>query len=193
MTAAVETQQNGRVRKTLAQQLDRLDGILDGLADALNESVAAAVEKAVGNVIAEILTNPAFTERLRAPVTPAPVVSDETAASAAPAPPSRPGALSNIMGAVRAGSGYLQRAGRAVLRRAATVADAGCSYIARLLFRGRVLTGVGLLVAVGIVAIFVVPRIPLLLTAAAGWLAALVAKARTSLRPAPLTCDLDRQ
>jgi hypothetical protein len=192
MTATAETQQNGRVRKTLSSQLDRLDGILDGLADALNESVAAAVEKAVGSVIAEILTNPAFTERLRAPVTPTPV-EDETIASAAPAPPSRPGALSNIMGAVRAGCGYLQKAGRAVLRRAATVADAGCSYIARLLFRGRVLAGVGMLVAVGIVAIFAVPRIPLLLTAAAGWLAALLARARTSLRSAPLTCDLDTQ
>jgi hypothetical protein len=193
MTAAVETQQNGRVRKTLSSQLDRLDGILDGLADALNESVAAAVEKAVGNVIAEILTNPAFTERLRAPVTPTAVVSDETTDATSPPSQPRPGVFSRAMGAVRAGCGHLQVAGRAVLRRAATVADAGCSYIARLLFRGRVLAGIGVLVAVGVVALLAVPRIPLLLTAAAGWLAALVARARTSLRPAPLTCDLNTQ
>jgi hypothetical protein len=192
MTATAETQHNGRVRKTLSSQLDRLDGILDGLADALNESVAVAVEKAVGNVIAEILTNPAFTERLRAPVTPT-SEEDETTASTAPPSPTRAGALSKVMGAVQAGCRHLQRAGRAVLRRAATVADAGCSYIARLLFRGRVLAGVGVLVAVGVVAFLAVPRVPLLVTVAAGWLAALLAWARTSIRPAPLTYDLDTQ
>jgi len=60
---------NGRTqRKTLATQLDRLDGILDGLADALNESVADAVRSVVGQVvkesvevtIREVLGNPAL-------------------------------------------------------------------------------------------------------------------------------------
>jgi hypothetical protein len=191
MTATAETQQNGRVRKTLSSQLDRLDGILDGLADALNESVAAAVEKAVGNVIAEILTNPAFTERLRAPGTPMPVVSDETTDATPPPSQPRSGVLSRAMGAVRAGCGHLQVAGRAVLRRAATVVDAACSYLARLLLRGRVLAGVGMLVAVGVAVLVAVPRLPLLLTAAAGWLAALVTRARVSLRPVPITCVTD--
>ena len=193
MTATVETQQNGRVRKTLASQLDRLDGILDGLSDALNESVAAAVEKAVGNVITEILTNPTFTDRLRAPITSASIVEDNTTDSPPPPPPPRPGALSMVMGAVRAGCGHLQKAGKAVLGRAATVADAGCSYIAKLLFRGRVLAFAGALAAVGIITCFAVPRLPLLVTAAAGWLAALIGRARASLRPAQLTCDLDTQ
>jgi hypothetical protein len=44
MTTAV----NGRAeRKSLAQQIDRLDLILDGLADGLNEAVADAVQRAV--------------------------------------------------------------------------------------------------------------------------------------------------
>ena len=37
MTVTMQT--NGQVRKSLAEQIDRLDGILDGLADGLNEAV----------------------------------------------------------------------------------------------------------------------------------------------------------
>jgi hypothetical protein len=39
---------NGRMKKTLSFQLDRLDTILDGLAEALNGAVAEAVKEAVG-------------------------------------------------------------------------------------------------------------------------------------------------
>ena len=63
----------------------------------------------------------------------------------------------------------------------------------KLLFRGRILSYAAALITLGIVAFFTLPRLPLLLTAAAGWLAALVARARVSLRPAQLTCDLDTQ
>ena len=64
---------NGKVRKTLAEQLDRLDRILDGLAEALNEAVADAVREAVGAAVREavqatvqeVLTNPALRDRLR--------------------------------------------------------------------------------------------------------------------------------
>jgi hypothetical protein len=74
------TNADGRARKSLAEQIDRLDAILDGLSDALNESVAAAVSQAVGRavkeavqaVLAEVLTNPAFREQaLPADVPPA--------------------------------------------------------------------------------------------------------------------------
>jgi hypothetical protein len=45
---------NGRVaRKSLAEQIDRLDGILDGLAEALNGAVADAVKDAVGHAVHE--------------------------------------------------------------------------------------------------------------------------------------------
>jgi hypothetical protein len=34
------TTTNGRTRKSLAEQIDRLDAILDGLADALNDGAS---------------------------------------------------------------------------------------------------------------------------------------------------------
>ena len=60
---------SARQRKSLADQIDRLDGILDGLADALNGAVADAVKEAVGTavkeavqaVLREVLTNPQLT------------------------------------------------------------------------------------------------------------------------------------
>jgi hypothetical protein len=65
------TNTDGRTRKSLAEQIDRLDAILDGLSDALTEAVAAAVSEAVGRAVkeavqamlAEALTNPALRER----------------------------------------------------------------------------------------------------------------------------------
>jgi hypothetical protein len=67
------TNTNGRTRKSLAEQIDRLDSILDGLSEALQGAVAEAVTEAVGLavkeavrcVLAEVLTSPEFLERLR--------------------------------------------------------------------------------------------------------------------------------
>jgi hypothetical protein len=60
---------NGQIRKSLASQLDRLDGILDGLAEGLNEAVASAVQETVGvavqAAVTEVLTNPELQRRLR--------------------------------------------------------------------------------------------------------------------------------
>src|SRR5438094_3742196 len=64
---------NGRARKTLADQIDRLDRVLDGLAEGLNEAVATEVQRAVGRAvreavqaaIKEVLTNPDLAARLR--------------------------------------------------------------------------------------------------------------------------------
>jgi hypothetical protein len=66
------TTTNGRTRKSLAEQIDRLDAILDGLADALNEAVAdavkdavtAAVQEAVHAAVLEVLTNAELRKRL---------------------------------------------------------------------------------------------------------------------------------
>jgi len=63
MTAATR---NGTVRKSLAEQIDRLDQVLDGLAENLNGALAAAVQEATGQAVqqavrqalAEVLTNP---------------------------------------------------------------------------------------------------------------------------------------
>src|SRR5262245_21192598 len=70
MSAAMMT--NGRARKSLAEQIDRLDGILDGLADGLNEAVAQAVHQAVAGAaeqalrgaLSEVLAHPEVQARL---------------------------------------------------------------------------------------------------------------------------------
>src|SRR5947209_7237504 len=46
MTTNVKT--NGRPRKSLAEQIDRLDGVIDALSEGLNEAVATAVQESVG-------------------------------------------------------------------------------------------------------------------------------------------------
>jgi hypothetical protein len=123
MTQTLEM--NGPTRKTLASQLDRLDGILDGLSEGLNQAVAQAVREAVGlavqeavqAVLTELLTNPALREQLQGP------------AEAESAPPDGlankedggGGRLTALCGRVgdklrsacRAGAGCLRQAGRA--------------------------------------------------------------------------------
>ena len=123
MSKTLET--NGQTRKTLASQLDRLDGILDGLSEGLNDAVASAVREAVGlavqeavqAVLTELLTNPLLREQLQGP------------AAAQPAAPDGPanknggskGRLAALCGRVgdklrsacRAGAGCLRQAGRA--------------------------------------------------------------------------------
>src|SRR4051812_36623875 len=77
---ATQTTGNGRVRRTLASQLDRLDQILDGLGEGISDAVAsavqgtmaAAVKEAVQAVLVEALTNPALQQRLRQAVEPPP-------------------------------------------------------------------------------------------------------------------------
>ncbi|SRR5579875_3194559 len=77
MTTAVRTNSDGEQRKTLASQLDRLDGILDGLDRALTGAVQDAVEQAVQAVLSEVLTNRELQEQLQQAAQHAPV-PDET-------------------------------------------------------------------------------------------------------------------
>jgi hypothetical protein len=94
MTATLLT--NGQVRKNLASQLDRLDGILDGLADGLGEAVVTAVKEAVGlavqeavrAVLTEILTNPDLLDKLRGSIV-SPAQLMEAAVAPAPVEPLR--------------------------------------------------------------------------------------------------------
>jgi flagellar biosynthesis/type III secretory pathway protein FliH len=53
MTTQTQHSKGRAVRKSLADQIDRLDTILDGLADALNESVAQAVRDVIGQAVSE--------------------------------------------------------------------------------------------------------------------------------------------
>jgi len=68
-TTTPRTTSNGQPRKTLASQLDRLDGILDGLdaalAGAVQDAVEQAVKQAVQAVLAEVLTNRELQEQLQ--------------------------------------------------------------------------------------------------------------------------------
>jgi hypothetical protein len=74
---------NSKVRKSLSEQIDRLDKILDGLAEALNGAVADAVTQAVGlavkeavqTVLTEVLSNPDFRAQLQGSA-PAPIAAD---------------------------------------------------------------------------------------------------------------------
>lgn len=85
MTTTTTNVPNGRVsRKTLSDQIDRLDGILDGLSDGLNDAVVSAVREAVGvavheavrTVLSEVMCNPEVLAKLRAHVAPpAPVAA----------------------------------------------------------------------------------------------------------------------
>jgi hypothetical protein len=99
MTTTITNHGNGTAtqRKTLASQLDRLDGILDALSDGLNQAVASAVQntldqvvreavaqavrEAVQGLVREILTNPDAIALLRATLAPEPTM---------PAPPPPP-------------------------------------------------------------------------------------------------------
>jgi hypothetical protein len=64
---------NSKVRKSLSEQIDRLDKILDGLAEALNgavadavtQAVSLAVKEAVQTVLTEVLSNPDLRAQLQ--------------------------------------------------------------------------------------------------------------------------------
>jgi hypothetical protein len=64
---------NSKVRKSLSEQIDRLDKILDGLAQALNgavadavtQAVSLAVKEAVQTVLTEVLSNPDLRAQLQ--------------------------------------------------------------------------------------------------------------------------------
>jgi hypothetical protein len=75
------TATNGKPRKQLSDQLDRLDGILDTLAEGLNGAVADAAREgtrlAVKDAIVEIMTNPEL-RALNSPAAPTPSPRSES-------------------------------------------------------------------------------------------------------------------
>src|SRR3954464_7038079 len=98
------TNMNGRVpRKTLANQLDRLDTILDGLADALNEAVADAVKQAVTVAVqAAVQQGLSSPDALRALAPQAPPATTPTAQAE---PAKRPSALRRLLERARQACG----------------------------------------------------------------------------------------
>ena len=66
MTTANGTMNARTARKSLADQIDRLDGVLDGLSEALNESVADAVKDVIAETVRQAV-HAAVTEVLSSP------------------------------------------------------------------------------------------------------------------------------
>src|SRR5262249_51934221 len=122
---------NDGVRRTLAEQIDRLDSVLDSLADGLNEAVATAVKEAVGvavreaiqAVLTEGLTNPALLAKLgrRAPA--APPVSETP----------KPGLLAGV----RRVWGWVGRQLRTVCQAGGGLVGRGCRACGTLFQRAR--------------------------------------------------------
>jgi hypothetical protein len=106
---------NGRQRKTLAHQLDRLDAVLDGLSDGLNEAISDAVRAAVGPAVQAAVTA-ALQDRS----------SRTTAATppAAPPPASRP--ARSVLAVSLAGLAWLWHRLMDGLRRLGTGARQAC-------------------------------------------------------------------
>jgi hypothetical protein len=144
-----KTEDNGQVRRTLASQLDRLDGILDGLSDGLNQAVADAVRDAVGvavkevagaavrealqAVLTEVLTNPALLEHLQPTATPVPHTPPTPLADAPVGWP---------------GLGERMAAARTACRRA--LGNLGSGLLALWRLRTRLLAAVGIGAVVGL-------------------------------------------
>jgi hypothetical protein len=174
---------NGRVgRKSLAEQIDRLDGILDGLAEALQGAVAEAVRDVVGRVVPEAVRE-AVVARVQT------VVADPTLQTA-------------VVSRVEAGAKPVvppqpQRGIGARLGAAAKRAAAGVSRLARrclssavrqlrLVFRVRkpLSLAVAVGVAVGVGCYLAGPAVAAAISGFAGFVASLTASALSTVRRA---------
>src|SRR5262249_40881380 len=111
----MDTIPNGKTRKTLSEQIDKLSSILDGLSDNLNAAVAdavreatgAAVQDAVQKALVEVLTTPDVLTLLGGLAAPRPPAPEPSAPP--PEEDSRPG-LRDRLGAAAAWAGRQARA-----------------------------------------------------------------------------------
>ena len=83
-------------RKQLADQLDRLDGIIDLLAEGLPQAVADATRAGTCETLVELLADPEVIARLRAALTPGVQEAPAVPTSAA----TRPGSFARLKSAV---------------------------------------------------------------------------------------------
>jgi hypothetical protein len=208
MTTKIES--NGQVRRTLASQLDRLDGILDGLSDGLNQAVADAVSVAVKDavsvavsvavkeaagvavrealqaVLTEVLTNPGLLEHLQPTM---PLVAHNAVnppADVAADPPADalavPGrpGLGERMATARAWAGQKASAARTACRRA--LGNLGSGLLALWRLRTRLLAAVGIGAAIGLGAYLAGPWLSALAGGVAGGVVSLVHRVRDWLQ-----------
>jgi hypothetical protein len=165
------TQHNARTeRKSLAEQIDRLDQILDGLAEGLNEAVISAVQEAVNlavrqaiqAVVTEVRTNPELLTLFRGSVAQAPPAAAQPWAEEISTPPG--GFLRPGRAWVRQQWGRAFRATKALTGMGQRGVAAGWQLLRR--FRGPVLLAVGVGAATGLAAYCAGPW----LAAGAAWL-----------------------
>ena len=123
--SATATMNGKPQRKQLADQLDRLDGIIDALAEGLNQAVADAcregTKQAVRDAIIEIVSNP----ELRAMLAPQAVTTAPAPIPAIPPEPKKPGLWSRLKAKVAAARtavvAFAVKAKAAVAAKVATV------------------------------------------------------------------------
>ena len=200
MTTTTTT--NGRTRKSLADQLDRLDGILDGLSDALNEAVAsavrdavkAAVQEAVAAAVHEVLTNEQLQRRLRElreptappPATKQPVRAKPLLEKAGEACRQAADAVRRAVGsaadAVRSGLAAAAGSVRRVCRQAVDQVRDGCQAVGQLgtlawHYRRPLLAALAVGAAAGVACYLAGPVGPAVACGAAGALGSLAATA----------------
>jgi hypothetical protein len=197
--ATVTTDTNGRVRKSLAEQIDRLDGILDGLAEGLNEAVIAAVKEAAGAavqeavraVLGELLANPELLHAIRDSLTPSLRAEAQTAQ---PAESRGVGAATStrlggcwpwLRARVLGAKGYLvARLGRA--RRPVDTAWVSLCTGTRVASRvwRSLLVALGVGVLVGVAAYLLGPWLSTMAGGLAGFTTSMAVQARMALRQA---------
>ena len=118
-------------RKQLADQLDRLDGIIDALADGLNQAVIDAAREgtrlAVKDAIVEIMTNPELRAML-APARQEPAPAPATPPAPVTPEPKKPGLWGRLKAKVAAArdavTGAAAKAKAAVAAKCKAVRDA---------------------------------------------------------------------
>jgi hypothetical protein len=184
---------NGRTRKSLAEQIDRLDGILDGLADGLQQAVATAVQEAVGvavreavqAVLTEVATNPDLLVRLGVQPTAQPTPDADEPEEPTRGSGRRP-RLTERLGRV---AGWVKRriratwqAGVTLARQARQVLSLAWSFVTEPLrrFKGRVMLTLAVAAGIALTAYLAGPW----LAAGAGFLGSVAVVATDWLREA---------
>jgi hypothetical protein len=191
---------NGRAaRKSLAEQIDRLDTMLDGLSENLTEAVAdavrAAVVTAVQTVLTEVLTNTEVLARLRDALPPAtPATPPVTGPGLGQRPFQAWSWLSKklrlVLGACRGGLGWLCEGAARVNEGVQKAAQAVWLRLRVLRhFQGQLVLSLGIGVAAGVTAYLAAPWLAALLSGLGGFTTAVVVQgAILLLRLVAMSC-----
>src|SRR5262249_7482708 len=185
MTLPTTNDTDKKARKSLSEQIDRLDSLLDGLADNLNAAVADAVRDAVGGAVREAV-QVTLLELLAHPEIKSLLQAATASCSAPPSPKTppddtdgRPGQRDRL-GAAGAWAGRQAGVAGNACARAGRWLKAGLLGVWQL--RTRLLTAVGLGAAVGLAAYLAGPWLSALAGGALGCAVSLFTRGRDWLQ-----------